>query len=240
MQELSDAGLDVVEGTIENVLIAALFHDTGLTIDTSEKHGRLSRQLCEKFFVQNPDLWNNSLSDALFAIEHHDDKQLKRCDLSEKEYLTTPLSIISTADDLDALGYIGVFRYTEIYLIRGVPLQMLPSKVIENLKNRFTNFENTYPFLDEYIKKQRVRYELTLNFFTTMATHLSANPSLQRNDSKGVGNFQVVNILNHCLVERKLDIMPTIEYALQHSELNIVKQFFIDLKDELHALRPQP
>ena len=30
------------------------------------------------------------------------------------------LTILSVSDDLDAFGYIGIYRYTEIYLTRGI------------------------------------------------------------------------------------------------------------------------
>jgi hypothetical protein len=30
------------------------------------------------------------------------------------------LTILSVADDLDAFGYIGIYRYIEIYLERGI------------------------------------------------------------------------------------------------------------------------
>lgn len=149
------------EELIEACIIASFFHDTGLSFTLDENHGMESRILCEVFFNEN------SIDKPLFfyqildAIEKHDDKEYKN--LNSDPY--SLLSILCAADDLDAFGNIGVVRYTEIYLLRGIGLRQLPELVIKNLDNRFLNFENTFKEFQTLFLKHKQRYFTTRNFF---------------------------------------------------------------------------
>ncbi|MFP4025262.1 MAG: hypothetical protein ACLFVR_12125 [Thiohalospira sp.] len=148
---------DLVEGCI----IASFFHDTGLSKTLDEFHGNESKKICKAFFnIQNLETPKN-FNDILRAIEKHDDKNYQ----PEQQKPETLLSIICNADDLDAFGRIGAIRYTEIYLMRGLSLNELPTVVVKNLEKRFTNFKNTYKDYHELIKQHESRYFITKNFF---------------------------------------------------------------------------
>ena len=40
--------------------------------------------------------------------------------------------MLSVADDLDAFGFTGIYRYSEIYLMRGINPNQLGHLIIEN------------------------------------------------------------------------------------------------------------
>ena len=142
-------------------IIASFFHDTGLSKTLDENHGKESRKICQNYFEENNIPKPHRFEEILTAIEKHDDKNYK----NEQTDPGSLLSIICTADDIDAFGNIGVVRYTEIYLLRGISLTELPDLVIKNLDNRFLNIEKTYQNFPELIKKIKKRYLVTKTFF---------------------------------------------------------------------------
>jgi HD superfamily phosphodiesterase len=150
---------------VENTIIAAFFHDLGLTKTTSKEHGRQSRLICEDFFAAHPILGYRQLTDALNAIEQHDDKDYASAVLLRG---TTPLdllTIVHMADDLDAFGSIGVFRYAEIYLLRGVSVAEMPDIVITNLETRFRHLAHAFHLLPSLSEKHSRRYLATKKFY---------------------------------------------------------------------------
>ena len=146
---------------VESCLIASLFHDTGLSKTLDENHGYESRKICELYFEKNNLTLPKNFKKILSAIEKHDDKDYKQ----NNHNLGTIQSILCNADDLDAFGKIGVIRYTEIYLLRGINLNKLPELVIKNLDKRFLNFEKTYNSFSDLYNKHRARYLTTRKFF---------------------------------------------------------------------------
>lgn len=153
---------------VESCLITSLFHDTGLTKTLDENHGEESKKICENYFKNNNIEIPEKFEEILDAIEKHDDKDYKL-------YSYTPdsvLSILCNADDLDAFGKIGVIRYTEIYLLRGINLNELPKLVIKNLDKRFVNFEKTYKSFFELYNKHKNRYLTTRKFFEELQEEL--------------------------------------------------------------------
>ena len=93
---------------LQELIIACYFHDIGMAVNHGIYHGVTSREKTVEFMEitgMNP----SDYTDALKAIEYHDDK----------EYIFQPgdnkvLEILSVADDLDAFGITGIYRYAEI------------------------------------------------------------------------------------------------------------------------------
>ena len=52
----------------------------------------------------------------------HDDKEGPARTLAQAGEQTGILTVLSIADDLDAMGVIGIYRYIEIYLKRNIHL----------------------------------------------------------------------------------------------------------------------
>jgi len=153
---------------IESLIIASFFHDTGLTITLSENHGKESRLLCEKYFEENAIEKPLHFNQILDAIEKHDDKNY-----TNKQAPESILSILCTADDIDAFGLIGVIRYSEIYMLRGLNMNQLSDSVIKNLDKRFANFESTYKFLPDLYEKHYKKYQITRRFFEALENEIA-------------------------------------------------------------------
>jgi len=141
------------------VIIACYLHDIGMAFDPGPKHGRLSRDMCERFFILN-NIPEKDWTVVLEAIENHDNK-----DYTGNTASNDLLTVLSVADDLDAFGCIGIFRYSEIYLARQIGFDKIGSLIRENAKKRYDNFIKTFGSVDELVIKHWERYYLLDMFF---------------------------------------------------------------------------
>jgi hypothetical protein len=131
-----------------------------MSIEPGPIHGRHSRELCTQFLAKY-NLRETDYKDVLETIINHDIK-----DYSGGTGIVDMLTILSVADDLDAFGFIGIFRYSEIYLTRGIsPLEM-GHLIKENAGRRFDNFTKIFEFDSALVEKHRKRYDILENFFT--------------------------------------------------------------------------
>ena len=97
-----DTGLKPDLSFLENLILACFFHDIGMVVTLDEDHGKASRKICETFLLKRHT--PASFSEALEAIEHHDDKNYTR----SKKPSSFLLEYLTIADDLDAFGAIGL------------------------------------------------------------------------------------------------------------------------------------
>ncbi|MFO7668496.1 MAG: HD domain-containing protein [Bacteroidales bacterium] len=139
-------------GLVEGLLLASWFHDTGMVRDPGENHGRFSREILRNFIKEAPVSKPVRFREVLSVIGHHDSKA--RCVYPVLKPGVPPgmMGVLSIADDLDALGIIGIYRYSEIYLKRGIPARLLGMKVLSNVKRRFKNIGQScaaYPALTD-------------------------------------------------------------------------------------------
>lgn len=162
LSKLSDAGMVTDRFMAEKAIIASFFHDTGLTVNTGPDHGRESRHLCGRF-LNNTDLPENERSEILDAVEKHDDK-----DYSGSSDPATLAAILSVADDMDAFGADGIERYIEIYSLRGITEDDLPSMVISNVTSRLRHLASTYGMFPDLVESQRKRAEKVSEHFTKL------------------------------------------------------------------------
>jgi len=156
---------------IEGCIIASFFHDTGLSNTMNEFHGTESKKICQTYFLKNKLSLPQNFDDILWTIEKHDDKDYQ----SQHQNNNSMLTILSTADNLDAFGKIGVIRYTEIYLLRGINITRLPGMVINNINKRFLNFKFNYECYPDLYKKHQKRYLITKNFFEELNRENNTN-----------------------------------------------------------------
>ncbi len=141
------------------LLIASYLHDSGMAINTGPDHGKLSRTFCEKFLIENR-LDPSLFTDMLEAVENHDKK-----DYSSTEVRTLLFDILTVSDDLDALGYTGIYRYIEIYIMRENPYSELGSLISANVTGRFKNLEKKFGHLPSFIARVRPRLDIITGFF---------------------------------------------------------------------------
>jgi len=142
------------------LLIACYLHDLGMSVDPEARHGIHSRELCRLFLLNN-NLDESDFGDVLDAVEHHDDKEYNTQVYSNNEIL----KILSAADDLDAFGYTGIYRYLEIYIARGIRPEIIGQEIRKNALNRFQNFERNFGKHPELIEKHRKRFLVLDDFF---------------------------------------------------------------------------
>jgi hypothetical protein len=165
--ELSYLGIYLNRNEISLLMLSVFFHDTGLTQTLDEDHGWQSRKLCEIFLEENSAIFNYDTTIALNAIEQHDKK--KEHALNENISDRSLLKILTICDDLDAFGLRGIFRYAEIYLLRGISEKTLSNKVLQNLELRLEAFSSQL-WIPAPIKSRHInRYKETFTFYESMS-----------------------------------------------------------------------
>jgi hypothetical protein len=138
---------------IEALLAASLFHDIGLSRITDERHGPEGAEMFKQYIAANTDIQLKQLDEIVEAIRVHDLKSPSS--LSRAFDLA---SILTICDNLDSFGYVGAYRYVEIYLIRGIDTAKVASLSLGNIEKRFGGFELHYAQLPEFYAEQKQRY----------------------------------------------------------------------------------
>jgi HD superfamily phosphodiesterase len=208
-----------------NLLIASYLHDSGMSVDHGTRHGVHSRRFCEQFLKK----YKLSVKDytiALDAVENHDNK-----DYSTSSFNSQLLNILSIADDLDAFGNIGIYRYLEIYLARNKPFDQIGYLILENVKKRFDNLSQSLEFLPGFIEKQKIRYEIISSFFTSYNYQIEKSGYMPGNQKPagycGVAELIDINIRNNSSLEKLIITGSSSKYD------NVIRRFFSELKKEL-------
>jgi len=160
---LYEAGIVTDPGMAEKAIIAAFFHDTGLTVNRGPDHGRESRQLCSAF-LETTGITGADRLEILNAVEMHDNKNYPGH--SDPASLA---AILSVADDMDAFGETGIGRYEEIYSMRGIPAGEIPGMIVPNVMSRLSHLESTYHMFPDLVEEMRDRAITVINHFTSKA-----------------------------------------------------------------------
>lgn len=221
---LAESGCRVSTDLPQKLILAAFFHDTGLTCTTSEKHGMESKRLCEEFFRRGDHPLPAGFSEILEAIEHHDDKS-PRMDSLFGNPDQQVLQLLGTSDDLDAFGYTGIYRYAEIYLCRNINPKELPVRILENLNNRFNNLKNIFEPLPNFIKRQEIRYWITYEFYLGLS---AANAALAE---KPDWKMELISVFQDGIQKKenllsKGRMLPALEHERE------ILQFFMLIDEE--------
>jgi hypothetical protein len=206
-----------------DLLIACYMHDIGMSINTGPKHGITSKNLCIRFLNQNH-LPEKDFTESLNAIEFHDNKEYTAN--SDKDDI---LKILSVADDLDAFGFTGVYRYSEIYLIRGVESDKMGRLIRDNAEKRYKNFVKSFGEFDILIKKHGSRYKILDDFFGKYNEQLS---SYYFGTSHPSGYCGVIELLRHML-DRRIELK---EIYLEPEKFLVdptIRWYFTELEKEL-------
>lgn len=164
----------------ENLIIVCFMHDIGMAIDPGFVHGRHSKALCIRF-LREQNLQVEDFTDVLETIENHDNKEYNGTNEANDLLL-----VLSVADDLDAFGFTGIYRYSEIYLERKINFSSIGNKIRENARRRFENFEKYFGFSEELYEVHKIRYELLDSFFE------------KYNEQLDYYNFNTLNSSGYC------------------------------------------
>ena len=176
LTEIGNRESDRIAFSPDMLLIACYLHDLGMSVDPEVRHGLHSRELCKSFLLKN-NLSESNYNDVLDAVEHHDDKEYKTNRFNNNEVL----KLLAVADDLDAFGYIGIYRYIEIYIARGIQPAIIGHEIRKNALKRFQNFELNFGTFPELIERHRKRFLILDDFFAGYikeAGFISTDPHL--------------------------------------------------------------
>ena len=233
---LDESGTSIPESLAEQLIIAVFFHDTGLVRTHDEQHGRESRILCEEFFrgsrtgIQKPE--PGAFRTLLHAIEHHDDKSLKSTATEYRPgYTPDLLSLLSVSDDLDAFGTIGIYRYAEIYLLRGIDPERLPHRVTKNVNNRFYNLKNTFTNSADFIRIQETRFRVVLDFYLRLSQAYASHDERPSWEPVLIEVFRD-NLLHHQNILKTDRILPDTGFNAE------IKAYFNSLDKENPVRNP--
>jgi hypothetical protein len=205
------------------LIIACYLHDIGMSVDQGTRHGKHSKEFCLQFLAEN-NLKKDDFFDVLETIENHDRK-----DYSTETVISDLLDILSVADDLDAFGYAGIFRYSEIYLKRGIPPSEIGYLILKNAAMRFDNFVRTYADCSEYIHKHKIRYDILDSFF------------VQYNKRAESYNFEISRPSGYCgviqlfilIIKNKISVNEFFAVTGMYREDKTIAEFFCGLKSDL-------
>jgi HD superfamily phosphodiesterase len=160
LTEVGKRESDRIAFSPDMLLIACYLHDLGMSVDIGERHGNHSSRFCREFLSKNG-LSENKFSEVTEAIRNHDRKDQKSCDDSLN--LST---FLSSSDDLDAFGYMGIYRYLEIYIARGIRPEIIGHEIRKNALKRFQNFEVNFGNFQDLIERHRKRFQILDEFFS--------------------------------------------------------------------------
>jgi HD superfamily phosphodiesterase len=209
----------------DELIVSCYLHDIGMSVDPGIEHGKHSRDFCARFLdkykIQEADFIN-----ALNAIENHDDKNYTAGNTK-----TDLLTILSVADDLDAFGCIGIYRYAEIYLVRHVDVEKIGKMIRENAGKRYDNFLKTFGSSDEMVVKHWERYYLLDIFFSKYNDQLT---SYQFGSQSPIGFCGVIEIIKSIL-DNNLLLPDFCANPEKHTHDPLITWFFTELNKELSS-----
>jgi HD superfamily phosphodiesterase len=224
LREIASLNTETSYQLVEGVLIAAFFHDLGMAYSTCEDHGKMGSDLCLKWFRDTHRVEPERFEEILRAIELHDRKEVQLYRSFNRETPPEILGILSVADDLEAMGIIGIYRYTEIYLERGVPLETLGTRILENAKNRFDNLIGGCQLCGHVVEVCREQHAELHRFFEQYNLQLQVSPEPDKVFSGPLGVINYIRITG-------------LDKTLIHPPPGEAGAFFRKLKNELDQAR---
>ena len=230
--EISRINSSMDQSLVEGVLIASFFHDLGMVRSNREDHGRLGRELCNSWFQEKGIALPHRFEEILEAIELHDNKEKGSYSIINRSDPPQILSLLSIADDLDAFGTIGIYRYAEIYLLRHISLTELGDRILANAESRFQNLQESCKMFPSIITLHQKEYVILRDFYQSYRLQLQheAIP-----DKVFVGHLGVINYIRTLGMEQH--ISPENFSGSLENENTIVSTYFRTLKNELEQAR---
>jgi hypothetical protein len=204
------------------LIIASYLHDIGMSVETGIRHGKHSSDICKEFLKQN-NISFDDYQDVLKAIKHHDNK-----DYNGDSDVNDLLTILTVADDLDAFGFTGIYRYSEIYLMREISMAEIGHLIMINAEKRFNNFVLTFGFADEFVMKHKKRYIILDKFFSEYNKQIG---DYKFGGSKPSGYCGVIEVLND-IMRKKIVLKDVCRNSEKLSDDPVICWFFNELAFE--------
>ncbi len=207
----------------DKLIIASYLHDLGMAVDQGTEHGIKSAIVCRQF-LRELNLTESDFTDLIEAIESHDRKQYDKF-IGKRDLL----SFLCVADDLDALGFTGIYRYIEIFIARGKGIGEMCRIIPANAAGRFRHFISMFGFSKPLVRKHQKRYQVVEFFFNEFTT----------GHKKGVSDLLISDACDEVVMrisqayEKKIYPENLISQALKESDNGTVRWFFSNLEKEL-------
>jgi very-short-patch-repair endonuclease len=229
LSELSVRGSLIDQVSLEEIIIAVFFHDTGMSINRDSDHGKESRRLCEEWLLRQNIPLERYSSKMFDAIEHHDNKSYIFPGALTSGMEVNLLSVLNVCDDMDAFSYCGIYRYSEIYLLRGIALEELGQQVISNASRRFGNFMANCMQLPVMIKTHTPRYDVLESFFRQYNAQLRKDPTGKNIEH---GPVHIVKFFYRQILGGVNSVESLCSSAINKNEGMYEKTFFENLRRE--------
>jgi hypothetical protein len=226
LHTIRDNGFETEPDLTDKLIISCFLHDSGMVVDPGINHGPESRKFCERFLYEN-NITETDFTDVLDTITNHDNKEY-----ISKYHPSDLMSILSVADDLDAFGFIGIYRYLEIYLTRNKTLEELGFLITENSENRFRNFINTYSFSSQLIERHSLRFNIINSFFNEYNNQITS----YKLDNKPTTGYCGIAKLIREMIQNNLTEQQLINYSKDFPD-PVIQWFFGELEHELLEFR---
>ncbi len=230
--EISRMNSSMDQSLVEGVLIAAFFHDLGMVYSTREDHGKLGGDLCKTWFREKGLDAPHRSEEILEAIELHDIKEKGSYSKINRSDQPRILSLLSIADDLEAFGTIGIYRYAEIYLLRHISLAQLGDRILTNAEARFQNLQESCEEYPSIIATHQKEYAILRDFYQFYKLQLQKEAIPEK---VFVGHLGVINYIRALSMEKHNG--PESFPDLLKNEDTLVNTYFRTLKNELEKAR---
>ena len=230
IKQLEKQAITFTSSDLTKIIIATFLHDTGMSVTIDKTHGKESGKICKQFIEEYKPEDIDNPQELLDVIENHDDKeyQNKFAKIKNPKHL---FKILSVCDDLDAFGLTGAYRYIEIYLLRGIPVNNIATMVLKNLTSRIDYFTGSFRYMEKFYKKHIKRFDLTWAFFTDLN-----NQIIHENNTKSLsGPLGVINLINHYVISEKRTPVEASKFIIRNTTDDYVKNYFRGLYTELSS-----
>lgn len=220
---ISSSDKKFYEDFAEKLIIVCFMHDIGMAVDRGFIHGKHSKSLCIRF-LNSQNLKIEDYTDVLEAVENHDNKEY-----NGTGEVNDLLLVLSVADDLDAFGFTGIYRYSEIYLERKISFSEIGIRIRENAHKRFENFEKHFGFSEELYRVHKLKYELLDSFFEKYNEQLDSYNFESRQPGGYCGAIQLFSKM----ISDKILITEFLKNSDNYSYDPVIKLLFEGLISEM-------
>jgi len=224
--ELSRNSVIIGLTDLENLIISAFFHDTGLIYDNGPRHGRSGALLCKQWLEERSPDERIDPDKILHAIENHDNKEYSVYSSLITEGRISIPAVLNVCDDLDAFGITGIYRYSEIYLLRGISPEDLGNQVLSNVSCRFINFMKQCQDLPSLIEIHTPRYRQVKEFFEQYNKQLTDHTEGESHKS---GPYAIVMLFYRHISEKDISLETICDSGMREFKQGYEREFFEEL-----------
>lgn len=225
LREVASFNPTIDQALVEGLIIAAFFHDLGMVYSTRIDHGHLGVELCLRWFEDGDRDRPEKFDEILRAIELHDRKDELIYRPFQRDTPPEILTFLSVADDLEAMGIIGIYRYAEIYLRRGISLEELGDRILANASSRFAYLSRACLLCGRLIDSYQHQYDQLRLFFEGYNHQLK---TVSQTESVSSGPLGVINYIRTPGQDKNAlsradgevnEYFRTLEYELEQARL---------------------